>query len=318
MTQTVYTYYEAGEEFGSLGDLKTATDQVLQGTTWVSVGTTYFRYYINSAGGIGFVHGMKYRINPESFQRLSADPNGFDPLIAPDSVVAQYADVYYEYDLTHSQRVAKCVINGGLLSYTYAYTESSNSDDYNNWALKSVETRPDGSQLTTYANYVSQTMLTDLASHSGSGAQHWVEYHHYDTNGHEDQHAMPSAVTSYDDTHANLNVMLNSSGLLYLTTYYTSTGSGGYAGYKQFDQVQQGTDTGTTVNLREYKYTSHSILSGPTIVLQAALIVYQSDSGGGSDPTTTSINYSAFLCGYEPSAIAGHQAADYFPGGERR
>ncbi len=55
--RVVYAYYGVDEEHGSAGDLKTATEQLLIGTSWVDKDTSYYRYYKSGEPG-GFEHGL--------------------------------------------------------------------------------------------------------------------------------------------------------------------------------------------------------------------------------------------------------------------
>jgi hypothetical protein len=68
--------------------------------------TKYYRYYTGEAGG--YVGGLKYAFNPDSYARLIAAVG--DPTQASDAQVAPYADNYFEYD--SSQRVTKEVVQG--------------------------------------------------------------------------------------------------------------------------------------------------------------------------------------------------------------
>lgn len=215
LRRQVLTYYGPAEDHGSDGDLKTSTIQLPDGAGgWVDHETTYMRYY-KAGDADGFAHALKYLVRPEAFRRLSLVGS---PLTAANSLVAQYADNYYEYD--GNQRAKKSVTNGGLLTYTMAYTVSAHADAYNNWKLKTVVTRPDGATETTYSNYLTQQLLTDLAQ----GANHWVNYWQYNSRGYEILHAMPSAVVSYNEASANLGVTLQTaSGLSMVTDYYSST-----------------------------------------------------------------------------------------------
>jgi hypothetical protein len=47
------------------------------------------------------------------------------------------------------------------------------ADGSNNGKNRSTVTRPEGTQLITYSNYLGQAMLTDLVS----GGDHWIDYH---------------------------------------------------------------------------------------------------------------------------------------------
>ena len=114
--------------------------------------TSYYRYYTSAdAGSVGYVHGLKYAFSAPSYARLAADVS--NPLTATDTQVAAYADLKFQYDPT-SQRVTQAVVQGagssattgGQGTFTYSYSTSTFSNGYNNWATKSIETRPDGSR----------------------------------------------------------------------------------------------------------------------------------------------------------------------------
>jgi hypothetical protein len=289
LRRMVYDYYVDGDEFGSDGDLKTATEQILQGTTWVDHETSYYRYYLDGDPN-GFEHGMKFALGPQAFVRLREDPQVSDPFTAPDSKVAEYADNYYEYDGNH--KVSKSVTQAGLLTYTFAYQTSAHADDYNNWKLKVTMTRPDGSQLITYSNYIQATLLTDFVS----GSDHWTNYYEYDADARQILHAHPSAVVSYDDGQADLDVTLRSSaGLLEITDYYASTTAtpttpGGVEGYVQFTKVQQGT-SGSPIKQSETTYFERTA-GAVTIYPVAESTVFRHDDGTGG--ITTSFAYTWF------------------------
>ncbi len=285
----VYAYYGSGEEHGSLGDLKTATEQLLVGTTWVDHETSYYRYY-KTGDANGFEHGMKYALDAQAFARLKRDPQVANPFLATDAQVAKYADNYFEYN--GDQRVTKSVTQGGAFTYLFAYETSAHSDDYNHWKLKVTMTRPDGSQLITYNNFSSQTLLTDLVS----GSDHWIEYFEYDEEAQEILHASPSAVESYDDSQADLGVVLRTNaGFLQHTDYYTTTTAtpttpGGAEGYVRFRKISQGT-SGTPIKLSETTYIERPTVE-VTIYPVAESTVFRHDDGMGA--ITTSFVYTWF------------------------
>jgi RHS repeat-associated protein len=268
----VYAYYAAGDSNGSPGDLMQVTIQVPQDGDWTDVQIYYYRYY-SSGDANGFIHGLKYVVKPNTYATIVAD--GYDPLSIADSVLAQYADQYLQYDSDH--RVTLETLDGGSRTYTFAFTPSANSDDYNNWAMKTVETRPDGSQNVVYTNYIGQILLKELIS----GADSWINYYQFDSAAHRTLAANPSAVVGYDDTSANLSVTLNvSSGLIKVTDYYTTTGSGAAAGYVMQEALQQGI-SGTPVVLSDYAYTSQSA-GGSTVYPISSLTIYRNDDGTGA------------------------------------
>ena len=162
------TYYGNGDAGGIPGDLMTVALQALEGTQWATISTEYYRYYVQNYNGTsatqpGYQHGLKFVVGPEAFARLSREA---DPFTAPDEVVANYADYYFEYTAPgpglNVQRVSKSVTAGGTLPHTFAYVASSFIAGYNNWSLKSTATHADGSQKIAYTNFLAQPMLTDL------------------------------------------------------------------------------------------------------------------------------------------------------------
>ena len=253
--QAAYDYYDgtANKPYGNLGDLRTAT--TLDGNNHV-IDTTYYRYYTSAdAGSIGYVHGLKYVFSPQSYARMAADLS--NPLTATDAHVAPYADDYYQYNPT-SQQVTMAVIQGsgcsvctgGQGTFTYTYALSSFSNGYNNWTYKTVETLPDSSTNTVYANFAGETMLNVFQS----GSQKWENFYKYDSSGRLILQANPSAVTGYNDSYADLldqnqvgdyGYLSSTTGLIQLADYYstttaTQTTAGGAAGYYQDTKLEQG------------------------------------------------------------------------------
>src|SRR5262249_22631424 len=142
---------------------------------------------------------------PQSYARLAVGVG--NPLTATDSQAAPYADNYFEYDPT-TQRVTKetrqgtgcSVCTGGLGTFTYSYTLSTNPQRVNSWACKTVETLPDGSTNTVYTNYATEVMLDVFQN----GGQKWETFYQYDSAGRIVLKANPSAVTGYNDAYADL------------------------------------------------------------------------------------------------------------------
>ena len=146
-----YTYYGLFDDFGASEDLQTVKTENWNGTSWTGTGTTYYRYYKTPIGETGggsgtgssssgtptpppeseYTHLLKYVVKPDAYKRLSDDPNVSDPLTASDAIVAQYADHYFEFD--DEQRVTKEIVEGGSLTFAYAYATSSFSDGPNSW-----------------------------------------------------------------------------------------------------------------------------------------------------------------------------------------
>ena len=264
--QAVYTYYGSGDPNGNVGDLESVVTQEWDGVSaWDDTGTTYYRYWLGTEP-TGVKHGLKYLVGPRAYALMVTA--GITPETATNTQVADYADEYYEYDPT-TRQVTKEIVNAGTQTYTYAYATSSFTNDNNQWQTKTTVGLPNGASNIVYSNYVGQTMLSVYQS----GSDVWCTYYQYDSSGNVILQAQPSAVVSYDDTHANLNVTLNSaSGLIYTYQFYTSTGGGGVAGYMQYEQVQEGSG-GTADILREYQYTSQTVGTA-TVYRRSKVICY--------------------------------------------
>ena len=186
VSQVNYTFTTDGQR-----NLQTATTQIWKNGGWVTRGTYYYRY------GSG-THLIKFALDPGSFERLSADPGVTDPLTAPDSIVALYADYYFEWN--GSRQVTREVVKSGSQTFLMAYAASGFTDDYNHWKTKTTETLPDDNTNIVYSNYAGQTMLKVLKS----GSDKWCEFTKYDANGRAVLFANPSAVSGYDEAFADL------------------------------------------------------------------------------------------------------------------
>lgn len=279
--QVVYAYYGSGDPNGSTGDLQSAAVQTWNGSAWQTIDNHYYRYWTTTGSG-ALPHCLKYVVNSAAYDRMLAA--GLNPLTATDAQVAGFADLYLEYD---SQRhVTLETTDGGLYTHRFAFTTNANPgyvNDYNNWKTKTVETRPDGSTVTAYSNFVQGVMLKQLAN----GSQKWIEAVHFNSRADVDQYAYPSAVASFNDTQNNLGIVYNAtSGLIRKYAYYGSTAPG----YTQSESVQQGT-SGTPVLLKQYQYTQVSA-GGVTIYPTASVTVYRDDAG--TQPITTSFSYAFF------------------------
>lgn len=263
VSRALYTYYGANEAYGLDEDLKTATTQQWNGSTWQDTGTSYYRYYksltsggsssssSSSSGDGGFAHQLKYILNKEAYNKLAADPNVSDPLTATDAQVAQYADYYFEFD--SQRRVTKEMIQGGSRTFAFSYVESNFDDDYNAWKTKTTETLPDGSQNIVYCNYASQPMLKILKS----GSDEWYEFFKYDDSANVILYASSSAISGYDDQYADLlhevsgnyQYLRDSSGLIRTYTYHAPTN------WMASSNIQEG-ELGTSIKLLEREYVS--------------------------------------------------------------
>ncbi len=295
-----YAYYDGVEAHGSLLDLKTAVVKDGSGNV---LDTTYYRYYTGETGG--YVDGLKFVFRPASYARLvAALGTGLSSLT--DTQVAPYADNYFEYDT--SQRVTKevaaaaggCACVGGVGTFTYAYTSSTNADGMNSWKVKTVETLPDGNTNTVYTNAAGQVMLLDY--HDAAASADWDHFYQYDSLGHVTLQAEPSAVSGYDDTKADLlnsvsgnyQYLNDSTGLIRVTDYATtttatSTTAGDASGYQQDAKVRQG-ETGTAITVRSEQYIARSA-SARTIYPSASETAYKNTDGTGGRTTSTTYTW---------------------------
>jgi RHS repeat-associated protein len=289
-----YSYYGDNEDFGSKDDLKLVTRKKWNGSSWELLDKSYYRYWKAGESASGFEHGLKFVVGPEAFVKLSA---AGDPFTASNATVAQYADNYFEYDSDH--RVTKEMTEAGSRTFTFAYTTNPNYDpqqepDYNFWMRKTVETLPDGTQNIIFCNANGQTML-DIVK---SGSSEWVNFTRYDDAGRTTLKADPAAVSGYDEdlndlmgydpNDSSFEYLKDSEGLIQITEYYTSTGSGAAAGYVKNYRIKNG-QLGSEVKLRQFEYTSHSA-NGVTVYPVSKEIVYP-DASNQSITIETSYSY---------------------------
>ena len=304
--QEVYTYYDGSSytSDGGVGQLMLA--QVEDASSNV-LETSYFRYYtsgdITSGGNtVGYVGGLLEAFSTASYDRMvAAEGSAGAVYSASNATLAPFADAYYQFDA--SGRVTEEIIqgkgcsvcSGGLGTYTYSYTASAdNLPGYNNWTYQTVETLPNGTTNTYYANFAGETLLQD--EYDSVSGLHWLTYYQYSSTGQMTLEAEPSAVASYNDSFANLDVTLNSSsGLINTWTYYSSTtattmAAGGVAGYLQNTYVQQGS-SGTPVLQSTTTYIKHLDSNSNAVFDVAASTAYTtttatSPASAGAETTT--------------------------------
>ncbi|OAI41010.1 hypothetical protein AYO40_00590 [Planctomycetaceae bacterium SCGC AG-212-D15] len=305
--QVLYTYYDGTTAFGNQNDLQTVERQMWENGAWVSLGKTLYRYWLvpgssssssssSSSGNVSPGHLLKFVVNPNAYDRLNAATG--NPLTASDATVAQYADNYFEYD--SSGRVTKEVVEGNTRTFLYSYTQSNNAQGYNSWALKTVETLPDGNQNIVYSNYAGQAMLMVFQS----GSNQWCTFNEYSADGKIILSAMPSAVSGFSESYADLlhsvggnyQYLNDHSGLIHTYTYHQPTG------FLASESVQQG-ELGCSILLHQYLYvacgsssssfSSSSSSSGVILVVPptyflAEQIDYPDDPTAGSSSSSSS------------------------------
>jgi hypothetical protein len=256
-----HEYYGAGQSQGNSGDLKTVTLLEPDGSQLSVVETHYMRYYTGQAGGIGFQHGLRYYLSPTAVEQLKQDPQFTSLDAASDSLLAQYADNYFEYG--PGQRVAKSVIAAGQWAYGFAVSESQHADGYNNWRTKTSVTAPNALTTVYFCNHLQQEMLTD-----DNGAVMCCRYNDGTAPDEGSLAAMevlradPAAVVGYDENQAGLEVVLRpNTGLIEERTYYDDTGLA--PGYLHQRIHKQGMD-GTPEVQETFEYTA-TIINGVTV-----------------------------------------------------
>jgi RHS repeat-associated protein len=316
--QVAYQYYEGtysgSDRYGNLGDLKMASVRDASGTI---LNTDYYRYYTPGEAG-GYVHGLKYIFDAESYARLIGAVG--NPTLVTDAAVAGYALQYFEYDAFRRctrhdiQQVGGTATDGiGTFTYQY-YTANMYSADTNDWQYKTIETLPDGNQNIIYCNAQGALVLKDFwdiedSANPALSDQHWLTYCRYDTDGRLLEEAQPSAVTDYEiDANNDLVVTVaDYSGLINVTEYYTSTtateaAAGGVKGFLYRTKVKQG-ELGTAVvqeAMTYYKRTS----GGRTNVVPAAETEYRNTDGTGAETTSYSYTWYSGTAAVESATIS--------------
>ncbi|WP_202617510.1 DUF6531 domain-containing protein, partial [Roseimaritima sediminicola] len=279
--RATYEYYDGTTEHGSAGDLMRVRVQEPSGITWNNVRQSYYRYYKDATAG-GFKHGLRFVVQPDGYADMLAD--SLDPTTVSNAVLLQYARYNFQYG--SDRRVTQEIVDRGSITVGYSYFTSSNTDTYNHWKTRAIETRPDGATRTVYSNYIGQPLLSELKS----GSDVWLQADSYDSEAHRIQSAGPSAVASYDANDADLNVQLNaSSGLVRIRSYYATTNipTGAAKGFLESTSLKQGS-SGTPILQSHTEYTSRTA-GAVTIYPASKQTQYQNDDGSGS--LTTQFDY---------------------------
>ncbi|MCL2639640.1 MAG: hypothetical protein FWD53_02230, partial [Phycisphaerales bacterium] len=324
--KVTYTYHDGSDDHGNQGDLKLAVTTDGNGGV---LETQYYRYYTpftsgSGSGTVGYAHGVKYILEPESYERLKAwmTANSIsDPTMVTDTQLAVFANNYFEYD--SEKRVTKEVLQGagccgssGQGTYTYQWSSNGNSQTYepNVYRMKTIETFPDGQQKIVFTNSGGQVMLrvdriySDPSNHSSS----YVDYPHFyrfDDQGRLLWKALPSAFQQVSGAYwneskhdlldfeaggagtSNSPYLKDSEGLIYRYSYGQVTGGGEVAGLNKNEYVQHG-ELGTPILVSGKTYTSNTDSDGHTIYPVATSTVYSNTNGTGA--RTTRYSYTFF------------------------
>ncbi|HZL36201.1 MAG TPA: hypothetical protein VFC78_12865, partial [Tepidisphaeraceae bacterium] len=308
ISQCQYAYCGASDVNGSVNDLMSATQQIWDGTTWEDVAPHHYRYF-KLGDANGFVHGLKMHFGPEACRLIFNA--GINIATALDSDIVKYADHQFQYD--SARRVALEVSavcpscpGGGTTSDQFVYTASANADGFNSWAMKCVQTLPDGSTIIVYTNFAGLPMLYINVDPSKNASGTFYKYDETTVTPPATPTpllvwiAMPSALALPSDLtllDANADLlgynsgtglyayMQASGGLIHTRAYGPDTGVP--AGYLESESVLNGQATGaTSVELRSYTYTSNTDSGGNVVNVVATDSVYPAGSA-----ITTNISY---------------------------
>lgn len=169
---------------------------------------------------------------------------------------------HFAYD--EERRVIWEAIEGGSKVYSFSYHLNPSEPGFgqpNVWYSRTVETRPDGSTFTVYANRASGTLLTKLDDGQGGV---WYRNTRYNSSGRRIYTAEPSAIASVSEPSGmstSLSVNLKpDSGLLHVNVWYAATDPelGAVKGYLESTGIKEG-DQGDYIELRRYTYDTHTV-----------------------------------------------------------
>lgn len=283
----------------SYGELEELTKVVIKDGDDQTLNTEYYRYYGDGDGASpenGFPHALKSVVTGAAYDRLlAAYPN---PDIASDAQVAEFADFYFEYDALG--RVAKEVVqgagcsmcSGGAGTYTFAY-EAGSGTDFETWAMKTTETRPDGSTNTVFSNTYGQVLLEVLTD----GSDQWADFYKYDDTGRMVMHANPSAINGdLEDWEAEEDLMLwdgddyaylnPSTGLIEEyefgdTLTATDSSDGDVPGYLKYSKMKLGESGVVTTTLKKLTYIKSP--NADVYLVASDTIYHNSNLTGGQE-----------------------------------
>ena len=164
-------------------------------------------------------------------------------------------DNYSQYDgsqrvTLETSAVCESCPGGGSTSDSFSYSAGPGGG-YAEWAMKTVQTLPDSSQIVVYTNYVGLPIL--YVAIDSTGENMWGTFYRYNDNGQVIWQAMPSALAlpsdlstlegysdlmNYDTTTLRYEYVNNDTGLIEVTDYFGPSETP--AGYVKDLQVQQG------------------------------------------------------------------------------
>jgi RHS repeat-associated protein len=286
-----YEYYGDNEDYGSPGDLKRVSSFDRESDDWEAGDVVYYRYY-KSGEANGFKHALKRVLLPEAYQKAAAKAAETDRTVdeLSEEEIASFTCYAYKYDA--NGRAKEEIVYGGSGTYGYEFTTNS-SPQYqagdNTWERRNVQTRSDGTTLTTYYNAAGQQLLSDL--HETGTANHWITLKTYE-NGQVKRAYDATAVSSYaEQSNGVINVTFVAQGSYKYDeySYYNGT-DGAPLGYKKADHIVHVQDGAIveSLKLRDYQYSSNT--AGGVTVYKISE-VHQFKSASPTDYIATSYAY---------------------------
>ena len=289
--QASYGYYD-GEAGGSSGDLKSVViEQYDSGSNaWKPIVQKHYRYY-SQGDAHGFAHGLKYVIRGAAYQSMV--DAGLNPETAPESILAGYANFYFEYD--GANRVSLERVEGGRKQFGFEYDANPTTDtgDVNVWRMKTVESLPDGNENRVYTNNGGQVILK-IFMQTATGNQ-WYVYAQFDSLYHVVLQANSFAVASVTEPSSGDSTLVvnlkSADGLIRGYVFYTTTDptTGAVEGYLEQETVSQGT-AGSAIIVRKVEYDTQQAF-GQTIYPLSAELLYPLGDNNDANASRTSYSY---------------------------
>ncbi|MDR1496909.1 MAG: hypothetical protein LBS59_00635 [Puniceicoccales bacterium] len=282
------TYYTADGDKGREGDLQTVIVKDGATSTAAVINKTYYRYYGTTGTDADvFAHAVKFVVESATWDKMTAV--GLDPTTADNTTLAQYADLYFEYD--DQKRVTTVTLAGGSQTYQFSYEKSIFWKDYNGWKTKTTITRPDNAVEIIFSNGYNQAMLRVLKDSADSNANAWYEGFTYNATGKIQLTVSSAAVDQIDEEWPWLFTIKADAGLVNENAWVAA---GAAKDYLQGRFVRRGnSENGTRTKIEDYNYITRTVGDNVS-VLQSAHTIYRSDASGGSAPAPTNFTYQFF------------------------
>ena len=282
-----YEYYAVGETGGSINDLKFAIVDERKEGSWVEVDRSYYRYQADSL--------LSFIVGRQSWAMLSQQYT--DPTSLTNDELEAFADNRFIYD-TNTNRVTEERVAGGTRRFLYSYEDRGSAQtDVNEWQTRTIETRPDATIITVYANSIGQVILKAVQENASDAAPKCECNKYQAVTGRLLQHAGPEALLGYQEDNLNNRALLftwpSHAVLIPAYDYYSATNlsAGAVAGYLFREKIQNAWASPTTeIALRDWLYTGYPTTS-PAIFPVWKETVYFCEAGNGTDPATTTYTY---------------------------